>query len=218
MNMEGMEETKRLLQLEFDIQHINVLSRKNSKEHAAIRLIISSLATPKEIQSIKKDNIGTEPDEPTISLSSPGKSRITPVDEKTFTILNKMTKKMSKKENVFSYSEEELDEIVDKHSPVGTKYHVEKLRKAVMEILNDCLLFGGKNYVDDLLKGKNSQGLIDFLYDFHPLYTGTWDIENDDDVAREFILSYSSYTGNYEPEKIAEETGESTERVSKFLD
>ncbi len=213
-----MEETKRLLQLEFDIQHINVLSKKNSKEHAAVRLIISSLATPEEIQSFKKDNIGTEPDDPTISLTSPGRSRISPVDEKTYTVLDKVTKKMSKKEEVFTYTEEEMDEIVNKYSPPKTKYHAEKLRKAVIEILNDCMLFGDKNYVDDLIKGKNSQGLIDFLYDFHPLYTGTWDIEDDDDVAREFIQSYSSYTGIYEPEKIAEEIGESTERVSKFLD
>lgn len=213
-----MEETKRLLQLEFDIQHINVLSRKDSKEHAAIRLIISSLATPEEIQSFKKDNIGTEPDDPTISLNSPGKSRISPVDENTYKVLSNITKEMSKKDKVFSFTEEELDEIVNKYSPIRTKYHVEKLRKAVIEILNDCMLFGGKDYVDDLIKGKNSQGLIDFLYDFHPLYTGTWDIEGDDDVAREFIQSYSSYTGVYEPEKIAEETGESTERVSKFLD
>ncbi len=216
--MEGFEETKRLLQLEFDIQHINVLSRKNIKEHAAIRLIISSLATPEEIQSLKKENIGTKPDDPTISLSSRGKSRISPIDENTYSVLDYVTREMSKKEKVFSFSEEELDDIVNKHSPARTKYHVEKLRRAVTEILDDCLLFGDKNYVEDLLKGKNSQGLIDFLYDFHPLYTGTWDIENDDDVAREFIQSYSSYTGIYEPEKIAEETGESTERVSKFLD
>lgn len=216
--MEGLEETKRLLQLEFDIQHINVLSRKNSKEHAVVRLIISSLATSEEIQSFKKDDIGAEPDDPTISLNSTGKSRISPVDEKTYTLLDRVTKEMSKKEKIFSYTEEELDEVVNKYSPLRKKYHVNKLRKAVIEILNDCLLFGGKNYVDDLIKGKSSQELIDFLYDFHPLYTGTWDIEDDDDVAREFIQSYSSYTGNYEPEKIAEEIGEDTERISKFLD
>ncbi|MFO7968444.1 MAG: hypothetical protein R6U44_12695 [Archaeoglobaceae archaeon] len=216
--MEGMKETKRLLQLEYDIQHINVLSRKNSKEHAAIRLIISSLANTEEVQNLRKENIGTEPEEPKISLYSPGKSRISPIDEKTYKVLDKVTKEMHKKEYVFSYSGEELDEIVNKYSPPRRKYNVKKFRNAVMEILNDCLLFGDKDYVDDFIKGKYSQGLIDFLYDFHPLYTGTWDIDSDDDVARDFIESYSSYTGNYEPEKIAEEIGESTDRVSKFLD
>lgn len=216
--MEGMEETKRLLQLEFNIQHINVVSRKNIKEHAAIRLIISSLATSEEIQNLRTENIGTESKKHTISLISSGKIRIAPIDEKTYAVLIEVTKNMSRKENVFPYTTEELDEIVNKYSPPRTKYNVKKLRKAVIEILYDCQLIGDKNYVDDLIKGKISQELMDFLYDFHPLYTGTWDIENDDDVAREFILSYSSYTRIYEPDRIAEETGENTERVSKFLD
>ncbi|MFP3909995.1 MAG: hypothetical protein ACLFVX_09055 [Archaeoglobaceae archaeon] len=216
--MEGMEETKRLLQLEFDVQHINVLSRTNRKEHAVVRLIISSLATSEEIQSLKKDSIGAKSENPTVSLTTPGKGRTIPIDEKTYTLLKDLTQKMSRKERIFSYTDEDLDEIVNKYSPRRTKYNVKKVREAVMEILNDCMLLGDKDYVDELIKGKNSSGLKDFLYDFHPLYTGTWDIEDDEDVAREFILSYSSYNGIYEPEKIAEETGESEERVSKLLE
>lgn len=216
--MEDMKETKRLLQLEFDIQHINVLSRKNNSEHAVIRLIISSLATSEEIRNLRKENIRTKSQNSIVILESLGNSRVSPIDDKTYTVLNNLTKKLSKKEKIFSYTEEDLDDIVDKYSPVRKKYRVGKLREAVMEILNDCMLFNDKNYVDDLIKGKNSSGLLEFLNDFHPLYAGTWDIEDDDDVAREFILSYSSYTGIEEPERIAKETGEDKERVSKFLE
>lgn len=215
--MEGFEETERLLQLEFDIQHINVLSRKNKKEHAVVRLIISSLATPEEITNLTKDNIGTKPQKPTISLNSPNGGRVSPIDERTFNILNDLTREKEKKEEIFPFTEEDLDKIVNKYAPSRTKYHVKKLRKAVVEILQDCQLFGDKDYVNELVKGKDQSGVVDFLHDFHPLYTGTWDIDNDD-VAREFILSYSSYNDTFDPEKIAEETGESEERVSRLLE
>jgi hypothetical protein len=204
-----------LLKFEFDINYINIISRKNIRENAAIRLIISSLATSEEIKNIRKKDIELRTVEnPKLILKSV-KTRVSPVDEKTYRILVNISREKGKDEKIFG-TDIDLDRILEKYSPKRAKYNVKKFRNAVIELLRDCLIFGEEDLVDDLIKGKNLEKVSVFLRDFNPLYSGMWDID-DDEVAREFILSYISYTGVDDPEKIAEVTGESKERILRLI-
>jgi len=208
-----------LLQLEFDIRYINVMSRKNLKEHALIRLIISALATPEELENlIKKDvrviNRNGTPIH-TVKLTSSGKSRVVPIDAKTYDVVMMLCKDKGSRQRIFDYTREEMDKIVEKYSPMRRKYNVMKLRSAVIEILKDCLFFE-HDYVNDLLSGSNFNGVVDFLYDSHPLFSGMWDID-DDEAAEDFIMNYTAMTGIRDIKIIAKEIGESEERIARLM-
>lgn len=209
-----------LLRLEFDIQHIAVVSRKIPEEHALVRLILSALATAEELQNLVKRDLRlvkrSGENYYSVRLTSGRKSRLSPIDAKTYSILLEMSKGKSKKERIFDYSKEEMDRIVEKYSPSGRRYNVDKLRKAVIEILKDCMLFGDESYIEDLMEGVNIEKVTDFFYDFHPMYAGMWDID-DDEVAEDFIVTYSKLMGIDNPREIATAIGEEVDRVKRLM-
>jgi len=209
-----------LLRLEFDIHHIAVLSRKNPEEHALVRLILSALATPEELENLVKKDVRTIQKDGinyyTVKLTSAGKSRITPIDAKTYNAVMDICRDKSGRQKVFNFSMVEMDGIIEKYSPHDRKYNVKKLRDAVIEILKDNMLLNDESYIEDLLAGTNFDKVVDFLYDFHPMYSGMWDMD-DDEVAEDFVLTYSAITGIKDAKKLAEIIGESTERIEKFL-
>ncbi|RLI74524.1 hypothetical protein DRP04_14580, partial [Archaeoglobales archaeon] len=208
-----------LLQLEFDIRYINAVSRKVLEEHALVRLIISALATPDELQNlVKRDfRVMNRNGETiyTVKLTSAGRSRIAPIDERTYEIVMDICKNKGSRQRVFNYTKDEIDKIVEKYSPANRKYNALKLREAVKEILRDCMFFD-HDYVSDLLNGVNLDGVIDFLYDSHPMFSGMWDLD-DDEVAEDFIMNYMTMTGIRDAKKIAEVIGESEERVARLM-
>jgi|Deesub1362A_J573_1020465.scaffolds.fasta_scaffold00127_33 integrase len=206
-----MKNSIRLLTIEFELNYINVISRKNLREHAAIRLILSALASPEEIRNLRGVDIKKDRSDFRVRLKSAGKSRISPVDEKTYLILKELFKKG---DDVFCGIE--LDGIVAKYSPPGRKYDVSKLKKSVIEILRDCLLIGDRDLVQDLLKGRNIEKVSDFLRDFHPMYSGMWELD-DEEAAREFLISYSKYTGIHDVALIAEKIDEDERRILELL-
>ncbi len=208
-----------LLQLEFDIRYINAVSRRVLEEHALIRLIISALATPIELENlVKRDfRVMNRNGETvyTVKLTSGGKTRIAPIDERTYGVVMDICKNRGGRQRVFEYTPEEMDEIVGKYSPAGRRYTAMKLREAVLEILRDCLFFE-HDYVSDLLNGSNLEGVIDFLQDSHPMFSGMWDLD-DDEVAEDFISNYVAMTGIRDAKRIAEEICENEERVARLM-
>lgn len=203
-----------LLVKEFDIRYINAVSRKNLKEHAMIRLIISSLATHEEIYNLTKNDIRKTKIR-TVRLNNGRRTRIVPIDNRTFDILMKISKDKSRRQRIFEYSKNEMDNIVMKYSPAKRTYDVKKLREAVIDILKDCQFFE-HDYVNDILNGTNFEGVIDFVYDSHPMFAGVWDLD-DDEVAEDFIENYILLIGERDAKKIAEDICERVERVENLL-
>ncbi len=203
-----------LLVKEFDIRYINAVSRKNLKEHAMIRLIISSLATHEEIYNLTKNDIRKTKIR-TVRLNNGRRTRIVPIDNRTFDILMKISKDKSRRQRIFEYSKNEMDNIVMKYSPAKRTYDVKKLREAVIDILKDCQFFE-HDYVNDILNGTNFEGVVDFVYDSHPMFAGVWDLD-DDEVAEDFIENYILLIGERDAKKIAEDICERVERVENIL-
>lgn len=204
-----------LLIKEFDIRYINAVSRKNLKEHAMIRLIISSLATHEEIANLTKGDIRQFNGVKAVKLNNGRKVRIAPIDSKTFEVLKEVSRNLGKRQRIFDYSKVEMDEIVRKHSPAKRSYDVERLRNAVMDILRDCQFFE-HDYVSDMVNGTNFKGVVDFVHDLHPMFSGVWDLD-DDEVAEDFIENYVLLIGESDAKKIAEDICESVERVENIL-
>ena len=204
-----------LLVKEFDIRYINAVSRKNLKEHAMIRLIISALATPEEIANVTRGDIRAVNNVYTVKLNNGRKTRISPIDAKTYEVLLEVSKDKSRRQRIFDYSKREMDEIVKKHSPANRVYDVMKLRSAVIDILRDCLFFE-HDYVSDLISGVNFEGVLDFVYDLHPMFSGVWDLD-DDEVAEDFLENYIALIGERDAKKIAEDICEDVERVERLM-
>ena len=204
-----------LLIKEFDVRYINAVSRKNLKEHAMIRLIISSLATPEEIFNLTRADIRKTNGVGTVRLNNGRKTRIAPIDSRTFDVLMEVSKDKSRRQRIFEYSKAEMDDIIKKHSPAKRSYDVERLRSAVIEILRDCQFFE-HDYVNDILNGTNFEGVVDFVHDMHPMFSGVWDLD-DDEVAEDFIENYLILIGESDAKKIAEDICESVERVERIL-
>ncbi len=203
-----------LLVKEFDIRYINAVSRKNLKEHAMIRLIISSLATHEEIYNLTKNDIRKTKIR-TVRLNNGRRTRIVPIDNRTFDVLMKISKDKSRRQRIFEYSKNEMDNIVMKYSPAKRTYDVKKLREAVIDILKDCQFFE-HDYVNDILNGTNFEGVVDFVYDSHPMFAGVWDLD-DDEVAEDFIENYILLIGERDAKKIAEDICERVERIENIL-
>lgn len=196
-----------LLRTEFDIQHHIVLSRRNPLHHALIRMIVSTLSTPEELANLRKKDFrlkkGKNLSYYTVRLVGGGKSRISPVDRKTFDIMQGMPSQP------FNMSEGEMDEIVSKYSPPGKKYSCRKLRDAVKSILSDSDLFGAKLMSDEERYA--------FMLDFNPLYSGFWDLEDEEGV-EDFVLSYIDITGARDWKVVAEQTGIDVDVVRKIVE
>jgi len=204
-----------LLVKEFDIRYINAVSRKDLKEHAMIRLIISALATPEEIANVTRGDVRAVNNVYTVKLNNGRKTRISPIDAKTYEVLLEVSKDKSRRQRIFDYSKREMDEIVKKHSPANRVYDVMKLRSAVIDILRDCLFFE-HDYVSDLISGVNFEGVLDFVYDLHPMFSGVWDLD-DDEVAEDFLENYIALIGERDAKKIAEDICEDVERVERLM-
>jgi len=204
-----------LLIKEFDIRYINAVSRKDLKEHAMIRLIISSLATHEEIYNLTKNDIRSFNGIKTVKLNNGRKTRVAPIDSRTFEVLMEVSKGKSRRQRIFDYSKAEMDDIVRKYSPAKRTYDVEKLRSAVIDILRDCQFFE-HDYVSDMINGTNFEGVVDFVNDMHPMFSGVWDLD-DDEVAEDFIENYILLIGERNAEKIAEDICESVERVENIM-
>jgi hypothetical protein len=200
-----------LLRLEYDIQHHIVLSRKNVKEHALIRMIVSTLSTPEELFNLRKKDFrkikGREFEFETVRLTSRGKSRISPVDKKTYEIV------MSLENRPFQIPSKDMDAIVRKYSPKDRMYNTESLRNAVIKLLEDASLFEMK--LERIQ--RNTEVFYAYMLDFNPLYSGMWELE-DEEVAEDFILNYSYLSGISDAERIAAEIGESSDRVKRILE
>ncbi|RLI84480.1 MAG: hypothetical protein DRP01_07970 [Archaeoglobales archaeon] len=200
-----------LLIKEFDIRYINATSRKNLKEHAMIRLIISTLATPEEINNLTRKDVRSLKGVFAVKLKSGRRIRIAPIDPKTYKILIEV----SKGGKIFEYSKVEMDSIVRKYSPANRVYDVVSLRNAVIKILRDCQFFE-HDYVRDLLNGRNFEEVVKFLNDMHPMFSGVWDLD-DDEVAEDFIENYMILIGERDVKRIAEDICESVERVESIV-
>lgn len=188
-----------LLRLEFDLQHHLVLSKKKDFDHALIRLVLSTLATPHEIASLNKRDLRVS--KGTFTVRFHGRS--SPIDEETFRLV-----KSFEKERPFELEESEMDEIVARYSPRDRKYTTKGLRKAMMNYLRDASFF------EIEVEKLESKELLDFMLDFNPLYSGSW---LDEDGLKEFVLNYSAINGIEDAKRVAEETGIDYEFVSKVM-
>jgi len=216
------ERDSELLEVEFFLNYIAVVSRKADEEHCIIRLILSSLATPEEISNLtKRDLRGGK--FYSVRLFSKGKSRISPIDEKTFRLLRTISEKLSSRDSIFKYSKEEIDEIVRKNSPPGIEYDAEKLRSDAARIISDNMFFGEQQEFQEFLdssKGKDLKKMYLLFEDSNPLYSGAWDVD-DDFMLAEFLRSYQIFIGDSEMEEleeIADKIGEPVERLKRVLE
>lgn len=192
----------KMLRLEFDLQHHLVLSRKNPFEHTIIRLILSTLASSREIVNLKKKDIKRKGDSFLIQFHGE-KTRISPLDKETHELINSV-----EGEKPFQLTEQEIDEIVSKYSPKDKKYDAKSLRNAMFLFLKDSALFEVE------LEELSQEELLDFMLDFNPLYSGSW---LDEEGLREFVLNYSALNKITDPKRISEETGIEESFVSSTL-
>lgn len=193
-----------MLRLEFDLQHHLVLSRKNPHEHAVIRLILSALATAREIANLSKSDLRRKGKAYSIQLFGE-KRRVSPIDEQTFKLVSEI-----EGDKPFSLlKEKDLDEIVSKYSPRDKKYDAKSLRRAMITFLKDSSLFE----ID--FENLSSKELEDFMSDFNPLFSGVW---LDEEGLRDFVLNYSTLNNIADPKVIAEETGIEESFVASALE
>jgi hypothetical protein len=201
-----------LLQTEFFLNYIVVASKRDEKEHCIIRLILSTLATPEEIKNLTKRDLKAGKFY-SIRLFSKGKSRISPIDERTFMMVKKAAENTSSRNPIFRLSREEINEIVRKNSPPGEEYDAERLRSDVMKIISDNLFFEPGFDLDS----SSLEKMYMVFQDSNPLYSGAWEVE-DDLMLAEFLNGYNLFIGLGDIEKVAETIGEPVERLKKVLE
>ncbi|MFN3384190.1 MAG: hypothetical protein ACK401_04780 [Archaeoglobaceae archaeon] len=189
-----------MLRLEFDIQHHLVLSKRNFFDHALIRVILSTLASPYEIANLSKKDLRMIGKNFAVRFAH---GRFSPIDEETFKLVNSL-----EKERPFELEESKMDEIVAKYSPSDKKYTAKKLRKAMMNYLQDASFFECE------IEKLGLKELLNFMLDFNPLYSGSW---LDEDGLKEFILNYSAINGIGDAKRVAEETGIDYEFVLQVM-
>ncbi|MET1125192.1 MAG: hypothetical protein ABWW66_08085 [Archaeoglobaceae archaeon] len=197
-----------MLRIDYDIQHHLILSRRNLRDHAIVRLIVASLAEREEIVNVRRKDFrrhrGKEFEYYTVVLRSGGKRRVSVVDAKTFEIFQQLPEKP------FEIDVSEVDEIVAKYSPEDRKYDAEKLRKAVEMLLRDASFFE-----IDIEELKNPEDLYAFMLDFNPIYSDVWEV-SDEEGFEEFVLNYAKIHGGSAAE-ISEKIGEDVEKIEKIL-
>ncbi len=205
-----------LVEIEEDLQYINVASSRNTGEHGLIRLILSSMADAEEISNITPRDIAVKQTEKGeifyVYLKKSGNVRKAPVDRKTYTILKEISDSIPKKSKIFNYTQREIDEIIARYSPMGRRYSHRYLIRSVKTIISDNLL--GRD-VDDL-KSANIEELWRFMNDFHPIFSGMWDLD-EDDVAFDYFQMLSERHGISSYSEMAEISGEKEERIEKLM-
>ena len=204
-----------LVEIEEDLQYITVASKRDDFEHALVRLILSTLADAEEVACLTKRDISdreTEGGVHSVYLRKGGRSRRLPVDEKTYIALRKISEGLSGRERIFNLSESEIDEIIARHSPEGKVYTLSGLRRAVRKILEDNLLGLRADDISEL----SFEELCDFMKEFHPMFSGMWDLD-DDDVAYDYFLMLSERHGISRISEMSELSGESEERIERLM-
>ncbi len=205
-----------LVELEEDLQYITVASRKNLKEHALIRLILSTLADVEEINNVTKKDLEirriNSKEIFAVNLRKGGRSRKAPIDKKTYNILQELSKGYTRRQRIFDYTRDEIDEIIAKYSPKSKRYGIKELKRGVMRILGDNLF----NLDVRNIFSMNFHELSDFLSDFHPMFSGMWDLDKDD-VAYDYFLMLSKRYGIDSYSEISKLSGESVERIEKLM-
>lgn len=204
-----------LVEIEEDLQYITVASKRNKLDHALIRLILSTLADEEEIVNITRRDIaagnsgnGTY----SVYLRKAGRSRRAPIDERTYQALRKVSENLSGREKIFKLSLREIDDIIARHSPAGRTYNLAGLRKAVTRILEDNLLGRSVKELSEL----SFEELCDFMGEFHPMFSGMWDLD-EDDVAYDYFLMLSERHGISRVSEMSELSGESEERIERLM-
>ncbi|WP_457591756.1 hypothetical protein [Geoglobus sp.] len=203
-----------LVEIEEDLQYITVSSKRNDLDHALIRLILSTLADEDEIANLTRRDISASNGSGmhSVYLRKAGRSRRAPVDERTYEVLRKISENLSGRERVFRLSVRDVDEIIARHSPSGRTYTLSTLRRAVMRILEDNLL--GRRVEE--LSEMSFEELCDFMGEFHPMFSGMWDLD-DDDVAYDYFLMLSERHGISEISEMSELSGVSEERIERLM-
>ncbi|MCS7121986.1 MAG: hypothetical protein NZ895_05245 [Archaeoglobaceae archaeon] len=189
------------LRLDYDLQHFLILSKKNIRDHAVIRMIISTLCSEEELIHVSKKDFRRmrgKSEYYTVKF----KNRLSPVDKKTFEIVQKLPDKP------FEMDPRDVNEIVSKYSPPDRKYDAKKLKKAVETILRDAALY------DVNFEKLSIEEKFEFMLDFNPIYSDVWD--EDSEGFEEFIRNYAKVS-KLSAEEISKEFGEDVEKVKKVL-
>lgn len=208
--------TYRLVEVEEDLQYIAVASRRNKMEHALVRLILTTMADQEEISNLtKRDLIKAKTDSGIIYgvyLKKGGRSRKVPVDRKTYELLESISENLSGKEKIFNYSVSDIDDIIGKNSPSSKSYSLQSVRKALKSILEDNLL----GITTDEFMKMDFEELAEFMEEFHPMFSGMWDLESDE-VATDYFTMLSERHG-MSIDEMSELSGESKERIKNLMD
>ncbi|WP_048094153.1 hypothetical protein [Geoglobus ahangari] len=201
-----------LVEIEEDLQYIAVASKRSDFDHALIRLVLSTLADEEEILNLTRRDLAISGGTFSVYLRRAGRSRKAPIDERTYLSLKKISEGLSGRERIFKLSRSEIDDIIARHSPEGRIYNLTGLRKAVKRILEDNLLGRSFDELDDM----GFEELCDFMGEFHPMFSGMWDLD-DDDVAYEYFMMLSERHGISEVSEMSELSGESEERIERLM-
>ncbi len=205
-----------LVELEEDLQYINVASSRNKKEHGLIRLILSCMADAEEISNLTPRDLAEKKLENAtfhyVYLRKGREVRKSPVDERTYCILKEISKSSGRKSRIFSYTESEIDAIIQKYSPAGRRYNLKSLLRSVEAIISDNLL--GKSLRE--MRSMEFDELCKFIQEFHPMFSGMWDLD-EDDVAFDYFQMLSERHGISSYSDMAEISGENEERIRKLM-
>lgn len=190
-----------MLRLDYDLQHILIFSKKNVRDHAVVRMILSTLCSEEELVKLSKKDFKKNRGKIeyyTVKF----RNRLSPVDKKTFEIVQTLP------ERPFDMEPKKINEIISKYSPPDRKYDAKKLKKALETILKDAAL-----YSLDFEELSIEEKFL-FMLDFNPLYSGVW--EEDYEGFEEFLRNYAKVSGA-DAERISEEFREDVEKVRNIL-
>ena len=202
-----------LVEVEEELQHMCIASRVNKRDHALIRFILSTFPSYEEIVNVTKRDIKRKNSIFYVLLKKARRVRKAPIDPRTYSLLSEISKNLAKDERIFSLSLKEIDDIIKKYSFPNKNYNLEKVVYAVREIIKDCLFYSEeviKNIKDDLQK------IYEFLCDAHPLFSGMWDLE-DEEVAKDYFEMLSKRLGKRSPEILSKISNVDVKFIRKIL-
>ncbi len=203
----------KLVEVEEELQHMCIASRVNKRDHTLIRFILSTFPSYEEIANVTKRDVRKKDSIFYVLLKKAQKIRKVPIDPRTYFLLSEISKNLTKNERIFSLSLKEIDDVIGKYSFPNKKYNLEKVVYAVKEIIKDCLFYSEemiKSIKDDLQK------TYEFLCDAHPLFSGMWDLE-DEEVAKDYFEMLSRRLGSRDPEILSKISNVDVEIVKKIL-
>ncbi len=205
-----------LVEIEEDLQYINVASSRNKKEHGLIRLILSCMADAEEISNLTPRDLAEKKLESVsihyVYLRKGREVRKSPIDRRTYFVLKEISEYVGRKSKIFNYTESQIDSIIQKYSPAGRRYSLKSLLRSVEVIVSDNLL--GKSLRE--MRSMEFDELCKFMQEFHPMFSGMWDLD-EDDVAFDYFQMLSERHGISNYSVMAEISGENEERIRKLM-